>query len=85
MQRALQLRLPKHGSWQVASSTAYRLLRRSGLQTCCERLAVLEAQSAQAAGLLTERTRRVLGAAQRRQAPHIQASEPGELVCLDTF
>jgi hypothetical protein len=46
---------------------------------------VLEAHSAQTAGLLTERTRRQLAAAQRRQAPHIQATQPGELVCLDTF
>src|SRR3989304_1828598 len=56
-----------------------------GLQTRWERLAVLEAHSAQAAGLLTERTRRQMGAAQRRQAPHIQADQPGELVCVDTF
>jgi transposase InsO family protein len=48
-------------------------------------VAVLEAHSAQAAGLLTERTRRHLAAAQRRQAPHIQATQPGELVCVDTF
>ena len=85
LQLALQLRQPEHGRWQVAPSTVYRLLRRSGLQTRWERLAVLEAHSAQAAGLLTERTRRQLAAAQRRQAPHVQASEPGELVCLDTF
>lgn len=85
LQLALQLRLPEHGSWRVAPSTVYRLLRRCGLQTRWERLAVLEAHSAQAAGLLTERTRRQLIAAQRRQAPHVQASHPGDLVCLDTF
>jgi len=85
LQLALQLALPEHGSWHVAPSTVYRLLRRSGLQTRWERLAVLEAHSAQAAGLLTERTRRQLLAAQRRQGPHVQASQPGELVCLDTF
>ncbi|MGH2628049.1 MAG: IS481 family transposase [Anaerolineales bacterium] len=85
LQLALQLRLPEHGGWQMAPSTVYRLLRRSGLQTRWERLAVLEAHSAQAAGLLTERTRRQLLAAQRRQAPHVKASQPGELVCLDTF
>ena len=33
LQLALQLRRPQHGSWQVAPSTVYRLLRRSGLQT----------------------------------------------------
>ena len=80
-----QLRRPEHGSLRIAPSTIYRLLRRMGLQTRWERLAVLEAHSAQAAGLLTERTRRQLAAAQRRQAPHIQASKPGELVCVDTF
>lgn len=85
LQLALQLRLPEHGSWQIAPSTVYRLLRRCGLQTRWERLAVLEAHSAQAAGLLTERTRRQLVAAQRRQGPHVKASQPGELVCLDTF
>jgi len=80
-----QLRRPEHGGLRVAPSTIYRLLRRMGLQTRWERLAVLEAHSAQAAGLLTERTRRQMGAAQRRQAPHIQADQPGELVCVDTF
>jgi transposase InsO family protein len=84
-QLANQLRRPEHGGLAVAPSTIYRLLRRMGLQTRWERLAVLEAHSAQAAGLLTERTRRQLAAAQRRQAPHIQAGKPGELVCLDTF
>ena len=36
------------------------------------------------AGLLTERTRGELQRA-RQQRRHVQASEPGELVCLDTF
>jgi len=82
---AQQLALPEHGSWKVAASTIYRLLKRTGLQTRWERLAVLEAHSAQAAGLLTERTRRQLLAAQRRAGKHVQAEKPGELVCLDTF
>jgi transposase InsO family protein len=85
VQLADQLRRGEHGGLDVAPSTIYRLLRRLGLQTRWERLAVLEAHSARAAGLLTERTRRQLAAAQRRQAPHIQATQPGELVCLDTF
>jgi transposase InsO family protein len=85
VQLANQLRRPEHGGLTVAPSTIYRVLRRMGLQTRWERLAVLEAHSAQAAGLLTERTRRQLAAAQRRQGPHVQASQPGELVCLDTF
>ena len=82
---ALQLRRSEHGGLQVPPSTVYRLLCRTGLQTRWERLAVLEAHSAQAAGLLTERTRRQLLAAQRRAGKHIQAENPGELVCLDTF
>lgn len=53
VQLAFQLRRPRHGGWRVAPSTIYRLLRRSGLQTRWERLAVLEAHSARAAGLLT--------------------------------
>jgi transposase InsO family protein len=85
VQLADQIRRPEHGGLRVAPSTIYRLLRRMGLQTRWERLAVLEAHSAQAAGLLTERTRRQLAAAQRRQAPHIEAAQPGELACLDTF
>jgi transposase InsO family protein len=84
-QLANQLHRPEHGALTVAPSTIYRLLRRMGLQTRWERLAVLEVHSAQAAGLLTERTRRQLVAAQRRSAPHLQAGEPGELVCVDTF
>lgn len=84
-QLAKKLRQPEHGRLGVAPSTIYHLLRRMGLQTRWGRLAVLEAHSAQAAGLLTERIRHQLAAAWRRQAPHIQADKPGELVCLDTF
>ncbi len=78
---AAQLARPEQGGWRVAPATIYRLLRRRGLQTRWERLAVLEVHSAQSAGLLTERTRRH-GA---RRHPHIAATTPGELVCLDTF
>ena len=53
-----QLRRPEHGCLRAAPTTNYRLLRRRGLRTCWERLAVLEVHSAQAAGLLTQRTRR---------------------------
>jgi hypothetical protein len=64
-QLANQLRRPEHGSLVVAPGTIYCLLRRRiGLQTRWERLAVLEVHSAQAAGLLTERTRRQLVAPQ---------------------
>jgi transposase len=37
LQLALQLRQPEHGRWQMAPSTVYRLLRRSGIQTRWER------------------------------------------------
>jgi len=82
---AVQMARPEHGGWRVAPVTIYRLLRRTGLRTRFERLAVLEAHSAQTAGLLTERTRRRLTAAQRRRGPHVAAQHPGDLVCLDTF
>jgi transposase InsO family protein len=66
----------------VSPSTVYRILRRLGLGTRRQRLAVLELHSARRAGLLTERTRRSL---QRRKRRHVQAQQPGELVCLDSF
>ncbi len=81
---AVQLARPEHGGWRVAPATIYRLLRRMGLPTRFQRLAVLEMHSAETAGLLTERTRRQL-AAQRRRGAHVAAQRPGELVCLDTF
>jgi transposase InsO family protein len=80
-----QLARPEHGGWRLAPATIYRFLRRVGLQTRWQRLAVLEAHSAQTAGLLTERTRRVLTRAQHRRPSHVAAEQPGELVCLDTF
>jgi len=46
---------------------------------------VVEAYSAQTAGVLTERPRRTLAQARRRQPPHVAAEQPGELVCLDAF
>ena len=70
--------------YELSASTIYRHLRRVGLGTRQQRLLVLERHSAQQAGLLTERTHRALQRA-RRQRRHVQASEPGELVCLDTF
>jgi integrase len=69
----------------LAPSTIYRLLRRSGLGTRARRLAVLEHHSAQRAGLLTERTRRRLWAAQHGRTRHVEAQQPGELLCLDSF
>jgi transposase InsO family protein len=66
----------------VSSTTVWRALRRVGLGTRTERLLALEGHSAANAGLLTERTRRSLS---RSRTRHVQADEPGELVCIDTF
>lgn len=73
--------------WQVrvAPSTVQRVLRRSGLATRRARLTLLEHQTAQSTGLLTERTRRRLWRARHGCTRHVEAHEPGELVCLDTF
>jgi transposase InsO family protein len=71
---------------RVAPSTVYRALRRHGLGTRTQRFGLLERHSASRAGLLTERTRRALQKA--RPTPsrrHVEANEPGELVCLDCF
>ena len=68
----------------LSESSIYRHLQRVGLAHRQLRLAVLERHSASHAGLLTERTRRELQRA-RGQGRHVQASEPGELVCIDTF
>ena len=74
-------------TWQVrvAPSTVQRLLRRVGLATRRARLLVLEQQAARTAGLLTERTRAKLWRARHGRTRHVAATEPGELVCLDTF
>lgn len=69
---------------QVAASTVWRLLRRHGLGRRAARLAVLEEHSAEAAGLLTERTRRAVAQA-RHQPRHVGAEQPGDLLCVDTF
>jgi transposase InsO family protein len=74
-------------TWRVrlAPSTVQRLLRRVGLATRRARLTVLEQQAARTAGLLTERTRQRLWHARYGRTRHVDATEPGELVCLDTF
>src|SRR5881409_2843525 len=71
-------------TWRVrlAPST---VLRRVGLATRRARLTVLEQQAARTAGLLTERTRQRLWRARYGRTRHVEATEPGELVCLDTF
>jgi transposase len=73
-------------TWQVrvAPSTVQRLLRRRGLATRRARLTVLEHQAARTAGLLTDRTRRALWRARHGHTRHVEATEPGQLVCLDT-
>jgi transposase InsO family protein len=70
---------------RVAPSTVQRLLRRHGLATRRQRLLVLEHHSARQAGLLTERTRQTLWRLRHGRTQHVQASQPGELVCLDAF
>ena len=70
---------------RVAPSTVQRVLRRAGLATRRARLTVLEQEAARTAGLLTERTRQRLWRARYGRTRHVEASEPGELVCLDTF
>jgi transposase InsO family protein len=70
---------------RVAPSTVQRVLRRAGLATRRARLTVLEQQAARTAGLLTERTRQGLWHARHGRTRHVEAREPGELVCLDTF
>ena len=74
-------------TWQVrvAPSTVQRLLRRVGLATRRARLTVLEQQAARTAGLLTDRTRQKLWRARYGRTRHVEATAPGELVCLDTF
>ncbi|MDR7549670.1 MAG: helix-turn-helix domain-containing protein [Armatimonadota bacterium] len=76
---AVQLARPEPGGWHLAPVTIYRFLRRVGLQTRWQRLAVLEVHSARIAGLLTERPRRALArAARRRGAPRRRAAgRPG--------
>jgi transposase len=74
-------------TWELrlAPSTVQRLLRRVGLATRRARLTVLEQQAARTAGLLTERTRQALWRARHGRTRHVEATAPGQLVCLDTF
>jgi len=80
----LSVQLARQGI-EIAPSTAYRVLLRVGLGTRSQRLGVLEHHSAERAGLLTERTRRTLRATRPPAERHVEASVPGELVCLDCF
>ncbi len=69
----------------IAPSTIYRILRRVGLETRHRRLGIIENHAAEKAGLLTERTRRRLLRASNGRTRHVAASEPGELVSIDSF
>ena len=77
--RRVSLQLARQGI-HVSPSTVWRALRRRGLGRREARLLAVEGHAAQAAGLLTERTRRNL-----RRSRHVAVDQPGELVCLDTF
>jgi transposase InsO family protein len=79
----LAAHLATQGLATVPPSTLQRCLRRVGLGTRRQRLAVLEVHSA-TQGLLTERTQRALRRA-RSGKQHVGAESPGELVCVDTF
>ena len=70
---------------RVAPSTVQRLLRRHGLARRRQRLLVLEHHSAARAGLLTERTRQTLWRLRHGRTRHVEATQPAELFCLDTF
>jgi len=69
---------------RLSGSGAYAILRRHGPSSRWERLARTEIHAA-TNGLLTERTRAALLEARGAAPQHIEASRPGELVCLDTF
>jgi transposase InsO family protein len=70
---------------RVAASTVQRLLRRHGLARRRQRLLVLEHRSATRAGLLTERTRQALWRLRHGRTRHVEAGQPADLFCLDTF
>ena len=78
----LAIQLARQGR-ALSPSSVYRALRRMGLGRRTDRLLVLEQFSAVNQGLVTERTRRQLG--RRRRRRHVEVTDPGELVCLDTF
>ena len=69
----------------MAPSTVQRLLRRHGLARRRHRLLVLEHHSARQAGLLTERTREALWRLRHGHTRHVEAEQPADLFCLDTF
>jgi transposase-like protein len=70
---------------RLAPSTVQRVLWLVGLATRRARLTDLEQQAPHTAGLLTERIREQLWRARHGHARHIEATDPGQLVSLDTF
>lgn len=69
----------------IAPSTVHRLLRRLGLGRRSQRLAVIEHHSLRNVGLMTEKSREKLLRARYARTRHVEAEEPGDLVCLDSF
>lgn len=80
---AHKLAQARYGGYRVSPSGVYRCLRRFGLATRFERRAAAEARSLAQVGLATERAWRRVRAAER--TARIEATQPGELVCLDAF
>jgi transposase len=70
---------------RAAPSTVQRLLRRHGLATRRQRLLVLEHRSATRVGLLTEPTPRGLWRLRHGHTRHVEADQPADLFCRDTF
>ncbi len=68
----------RYGALAVSRMSVWRLLRRRGLGSRSRRLAALEGFALGEQGLLCEGRR-------RRLERHIEASRPGELLCLDSF
>ena len=75
-----QLALPAYGGVRISGTAVYKILKRHGLQTRWERLARLEGAALESIGLVTERSAKTLA-----KLRHVEASRPGELVCLDSF
>jgi transposase InsO family protein len=75
----------RHLDWAARPAPGAPRMQPLGLATRAARLAVLEHQAVQTAGLLTERTRRRLWRARHGRTRHVAATAPGQLVCLDTF
>lgn len=81
---ARQLTRPGGPLSTLSASGSYAILKRHGLASRWERLARTEVHAA-TSGLLTERTRAALREARGAAPAHVEAKQPGDLVCLDTF